>query len=197
MKKILMLSIISLIAASIVVYSCSQSDNTSETPSAQKVTSNKPEASSQTVKTQTPETAKNTTYPIAPNFELEGSDGKTVRLSDFKGKVVILDFWATWCGPCRAEIPSYVDLYKKYNDKGLEIIGVSLDRDGWTPVKPFMDSYKINYPIVMGNMQVVQAYGGINSIPTTFIINRDGEVVERKIGARPVEYFEQILANLL
>ncbi|MCK5454763.1 MAG: TlpA family protein disulfide reductase, partial [Calditrichia bacterium] len=105
--------------------------------------------------------------------------------------------WATWCGPCRAEIPSYVDLYEKYNKKGLEIIGVSLDRDGWTPVKPFMESYKINYPIVMGNMQVVQAYGGINSIPTTFIINRKGEVVERKIGARPVEYFEQILANLL
>ncbi len=197
MKRVLMLTMISFIATSIVIHSCSQNENTSETQSAEKVTSNNPEANTQTEKPQTPKAVTNKTYPIAPNFELEGSDGKTVRLSDFKGKVVILDFWATWCGPCRAEIPSYVDLYEKYNKKGLEIIGVSLDRDGWTPVKPFMESYKINYPIVMGNMQVVQAYGGINSIPTTFIINRKGEVVERKIGARPVEYFEQILANLL
>lgn len=197
MKKILMLFLISLMAASIVVLSCSKTDDTNKTQSVKSVSSENPAAKTPKEINQTPKTAANTTYPIAPNFELQGSDGKTVRLSDFKGKVVILDFWATWCAPCRMEIPGYVDLYKKYNDKGLEIIGVSLDRDGWTPVKPFMDSYKINYPIVMGNMQVVQAYGGINSIPTTFIINRKGEVVERKIGAREIDYFEQILANLL
>ena len=197
MKKFLTLFLMIVIAASIVILSCSKTADTGETPAVQKVPSESPEANTPNEISQTPKAAPNTTYPIAPNFELEGSDGKTVRLSDFKGKVVILDFWATWCGPCRMEIPGYVDLYKKYNEKGLEIIGVSLDRDGWTPVKPFMDSYKINYPIVMGNMQVVQAYGGINSIPTTFIINRKGEVVERKIGARPVEYFEQMLSNLL
>jgi len=180
-----------------VLHSCSKNDNTRETQPAQTVTSTRPQANAEAKISKAPRTATDTTYPIAPNFELEGSDGKTIRLSDFKGKVVILDFWATWCGPCRMEIPGYVDLYKKYNDKGLEIIGVSLDRDGWTPVKPFMHSFKINYPIVMGNMQVVQAYGGIQSIPTTFIINREGEVVERKIGARPIDYFEQILANLL
>ena len=197
MKKILVLSLISLFAIGIVIQSCSKSNNSSEAKSATKVSSTSPEKISQTEKTQTPQVSTNTTYPIAPNFELTGSDGNIVRLSDFKGKVVILDFWATWCGPCRQEIPGYIDLYNKYNDKGLEIIGVSLDQDGWTPVRPFMESYNINYPIVMGTMQVVQAYGGIRSIPTTFIINRNGEVVERKIGARPVEYFEQILSNLL
>ena len=136
-------------------------------------------------------------YPKAPDFELENSEGKRIRLSDFKGKVVILDFWATWCPPCRMEIPGYVDLYNKYKDQGLVIIGISLDRDGWTPVRPFMQDYKINYPIVMGNGQIVQAYGNINSIPTTFTINRDGHIVDQKIGARPVEYYEEILAQWL
>jgi thiol-disulfide isomerase/thioredoxin len=197
MKKILMLSLISLMATSIVILSCSKTEDANKTQSVKSISSENSAAKKPNEITQKPKTATNKTYPIAPNFELEGSDGKIVRLSDFQGKVVILDFWATWCGPCKMEIPGYIDLYKKYNDRGLEIIGVSLDRDGWTPVKPFMDSYKINYPIVMGNMQVVQAYGGINSIPTTFIINRKGEVVERKIGARPVEYFEQMLSDLL
>ena len=95
------------------------------------------------------------------------------------------------------EIPGYIQLYDKYRDNGLEIVGVSLDQDGWEPVKPFMQSFKINYPIVLGNMSVVQAYGGVNAIPTTFLINRNGEVVDQKVGARPVEYYEELLAKWL
>lgn len=185
MRNFGLLTLLILVLILGLLPSCSKSDSETRT---------QPQAVSSQGHT---ETAQNTNYPAAPDFNLIDSDGNSVSLEDFKGKVIILDFWATWCGPCRMEIPGYVKLYDKYQDQGLEIIGVSLDRDGWKPVKPFMDSYNINYPIVMGNMQIVQAYGGIQSIPTTFVINRQGKVVDRKIGARPIEYYEKILAELL
>jgi cytochrome c biogenesis protein CcmG/thiol:disulfide interchange protein DsbE len=90
-----------------------------------------------------------------------------------------------------------VDLYEKYNEEGLEIIGVSVDQNGWTAVKPFMKNYKINYPILMYNYQVVKDYGGIRGIPTTFIINRKGEIVEQIVGLRPDEYFEKRVKEYL
>ena len=133
----------------------------------------------------------------APDFALANSKGETVRLSSFEDKVIILNFWATWCGPCRMEIPGFVDLYKKYNEKGLEIIGVSVDQSGWNAVKPFIKNYKINYPILMFNNQVVMDYGGIRGIPTTFIINRKGEIVEKIVGLRPDVYFEQRIKEFL
>ena len=140
---------------------------------------------------------KKSTSAKAPDFELVNSEGKTVRLSSLEDKVIILNFWATWCGPCRMEIPGFVDLYNEYNSDGLEIIGVSVDQGGWDAVKPFIERYKINYPVLMYNYQVVMDYGGIQGIPTTFLINRKGEIVEKIVGMRPDSYFEQRVKELL
>ena len=201
MKRNFIITTLLMFAVTFYMQACSSGDGEEQTASQAQSQVEKTEKSGQATQqaaTQKPATSQqNNNYPMAPNFALEDANGTTIRLSDFKGKVVILDFWATWCAPCRMEIPGYVELYDKYKSQGLEIIGVSLDRDGWKPVRPFMDQYNVNYPIVLGDMNIVQAYGGIQSIPTTFIINRNGEVVERKIGARPVEYFENIISQLL
>jgi|Deesub1362B_J571_1020462.scaffolds.fasta_scaffold01781_7 peroxiredoxin len=136
-------------------------------------------------------------YPLAPDFELKDLEGKTVRLSDYRGKMVILNFWATWCPPCRMEIPSFIRLYDEFKDKGLVIIGVSLDREGKEVVQKFAANYKINYPVVMGDMNVVAAYGGISAIPTTFIINKNGRVVNRFVGLREESVFRSEIRKWL
>ncbi|HVY71604.1 MAG TPA: redoxin domain-containing protein [Verrucomicrobiae bacterium] len=132
----------------------------------------------------------------APAWELKDVDGKKVKSSDFKGKVVILDFWATWCGPCRAEIPSFIELHKQYEKDGLVVIGVSLD-DGSKPVKKFIASEKINYPIVMGNDSVTGDFGGVEVIPTTFVIDRDGKIVSKHVGVTQKAEFEAEIKPLL
>lgn len=128
-------------------------------------------------------------YPTAPDFKLLDLSGNEVELSDFRGKMVILNFWATWCAPCRYEIPLLVDLYKEYNDEGLEIIGISVDDGGTSMVKEFSEKYRINYPVLMYNREVIYSYGGVYSIPTTFIITRGGKVVNRFIGNPGEEAF--------
>jgi thiol-disulfide isomerase/thioredoxin len=150
-------------------------------------------------KVQSAESVKeaNRRHIMAPDFTLADSEGNTLRLSDFRGKVVLLNFWATWCGPCRREIPVFLKLYEKYNDRGFEIIGVSVDQQGWDVITPFMDNFEMSYPVVLFNRQVIMNYGGIQSIPTSFFINREGEVVERIIGLRPDEYFETRIQELL
>jgi len=110
----------------------------------------------------------------APNFALTSTDGKTVKLSDFRGKVVVLDFWATWCPPCKAEIPDFIKLYSKYKKDGFQMLGISVDQGGLGAVLPFMKEYGINYPIVLADNDVVSAYGGIRGIPTTFVIDKQG-----------------------
>ncbi len=133
----------------------------------------------------------------APDWQLSDVDGKPVKLSDFKGKVVILDFWATWCPPCRAEIPGFVILQKKYADKGFTVIGVSLDQQGPSVVKSFMRSFGMNYPVVMGTPKIVLDYGGITAIPTTFVIDRQGNVVTAYQGAMDQATFESVIGPLL
>ena len=96
----------------------------------------------------------------APVWELKDPEGKLVKSSDFDGKVVILDFWATWCPPCKAEIPGFIELQKKYGAKGLVVVGVSLDEQGPSVVKQFMTRFAMNYPVVMGNLKIMQDFGG-------------------------------------
>lgn len=133
----------------------------------------------------------------APDWQLKDLDGKPVKLSDFKGKVVLLNFWATWCPPCRREIPAFVSLQKQYAAQGLVIIGVSMDQGGPAAVKPFIKKMEINYPVVMGDEKVAAAYGGIQVVPTTFIIDKAGKVAAQHEGDAERETFEADIKPLL
>ena len=133
----------------------------------------------------------------APDFTLPRLGGGEFTLSILKGKVIILDFWATWCPPCRKEIPDFISLYKKYKDKGLEIVGVALDRDKETSVGPFAKKMGINYTIVFGDQEVTKKYKGIRYIPTTFIIDKDGNIAKKHIGFVEKKVFEEEVRELL
>lgn len=120
---------------------------------------------------------------VAPDFALTDiKSGRTVRLSEFKGKAVVLNFWATWCGPCKVEIPSFVDLQKQYGPQGLAVIGIAIDDAGREAVAKFADKMGVNYLVLEGDEKVANAYGGIQSLPTTFYLGRDGKVVKRVFG---------------
>ena len=118
----------------------------------------------------------------APNFSLKTYDGKIIELAKLKGHVVVVNFWATWCPPCRAEIPDFIKVYDANKSKGLEIIGISLDEDGWSKVNPFVEKYKMNFPVVLGTMEIVRLYGGIEGIPTTFVVDKDGYIAGMQVG---------------
>ncbi|MCH8170669.1 MAG: TlpA family protein disulfide reductase [Bacteroidetes bacterium] len=132
----------------------------------------------------------------SPDFELINTDGKKVKLSDYKGKIIILNFWATWCPPCREEIPGFVKLQKEYKDD-LVILGVSLDIGSKDDVVPFMKKFQINYPVLFGTMEVVSDYGDIQSIPTTFVIDQKGNIVNSFIGYREESVFKAEIEKLL
>ncbi|MEO7598513.1 MAG: TlpA disulfide reductase family protein [Opitutus sp.] len=136
----------------------------------------------------------------APKWTLKDVNGKPVTFDQFQGKVVVVDFWATWCPPCRAEMPGYVALQKKYGKDGLVIVGMSVDAQGPGVVKKFIEQNGINYTIVMADDEVQAEFAGkepIAGIPTTFIIDRDGKIRDRKVGAEPTESFEKRLIPYL
>ena len=131
----------------------------------------------------------------APDFSLSDINGKTVSLSAFSGKVVILDFFASWCPPCRQEIPDFIELEKAYGDKGFAMIGVALVSAG--EAKEFAGKTGINYPVLVDDGKASEIYGPIRSIPTTFIIDKAGKIVKIYIGFRKKSVFEADIKELL
>lgn len=132
----------------------------------------------------------------APDFTLPTVDGNPISLSSFKGKVVLLDFWAIFCPPCRAEIPGFIDLYTRYKDKGVEIIGLSLDKEPGK-LKTFIAENKINYPILITSKEVQNDYGKVQAIPTTFLLDRNLNIVKKHVGFTEKATFEAEIEELL
>ncbi len=133
----------------------------------------------------------------APDFSLRDSDGRTVHLSDYKGKVVVLDFWATWCGPCKVEIPWFTEFERSKKDQGFAVLGVAMDEDGWSAVKPFLKDLNVNYRVVLGDDKTTELYGGIEALPTTYLIDREGRIAATHIGLTPRKEFENAIDQLL
>jgi len=133
----------------------------------------------------------------APQFTLPDINGNQVSLSDFDGKVVILDFWATWCPPCVKEVPHFIELYDEYKEQGFEMVGISLDARGANDVKPFVEKMNVNYTMLIGNQDVTKQYGGIGGIPTTFVIDKAGQIRQKYVGYREKAVFENDIKMLL
>jgi peroxiredoxin len=133
----------------------------------------------------------------APDFALKDANGKLVHLADYKGKVVLLDFWATWCGPCKVEIPWFMDFQRKYKDQGFEVLGVSMDDDGWKAINPYVAMKKINYRVLLGDDTTGDLYGGLEALPTTFVIDREGRVASVHVGLVNKKDFQDAIEKLL
>ena len=133
----------------------------------------------------------------APDFELKDVNGNTVHLADFAGKVILIDFWATWCVPCRSEIPWLNQLSESYRDAGLAVIGVSMDEEGWTVIKPFVEKLRVTYPVVMASKRVAYLYGDVDELPLAFFVDRQQRVAAIHLGQGSRKEFERVLKILL
>ena len=134
---------------------------------------------------------------VAPDFSLQSLDGKTVRLSDFRGKAVVLNFWATWCSPCKIEMPWFVDLQKQYGPAGGQFLGVGMDDASTKEIADFAASMKVNYPILIGKESVGDAYGGVQFLPETFYLDRDGKIVDKAFGLKGRGEIEDDIKRIL
>jgi peroxiredoxin len=132
-----------------------------------------------------------------PAFKLKDVDGNMVSSSDFEGKVLLLNFWATWCGPCKREIPDLIKLRDSYKDRGFEVVSIAVSSGTPEKVRQFAKQWKMNYPILMGNYKVARDYGGISSVPTTFVIDSKGNIKGVFIGPRSYKTFEKVISPIL
>lgn len=135
-------------------------------------------------------------HPVAPAFSLTDINGKPLNLADFKGKVILLDFWATWCAPCKVEIPHFIEMQKKYGPQGLQIVGLSMDDDA-KPVREFVQKIGINYPVAVANEDIAEQYGGVLGLPVAFIIDQNGTIITKHVGETKAEDFEKDVETLL
>jgi thiol-disulfide isomerase/thioredoxin len=142
-------------------------------------------------------TPRITRSTVAPDFSLESLEGKTTRLSDFRGKAVLLNFWATWCGPCKIEMPWFVELQQKYGSQGLQVVGVAMDDASKEDIAKFAKDMGVNYPVLIGKEAVGDSYGGIPALPETFFIGRDGKVVDKILGLRGKTEIEDAIKKAL
>ncbi len=134
---------------------------------------------------------------IAPDFTLKDAMGRPVKLSDYKGKVVLLNFWATWCGPCKIEIPWFIEFEQTFKDKGFAVLGVSMDEEGWDIVKPYLEKSKINYRVLIGDDMTAQNYGGVDSLPTSFLLDKEGRIAATHIGLVSKSVYQNDINTLL
>jgi peroxiredoxin len=133
----------------------------------------------------------------APDFSLPDAAGAAVKLSDFRGKVVLLNFWAASCEPCNIEIPWFNEFLKSYGERGFAVLAIAMDEGGWTVVKPYIPKNNIRYKVLLGNELTAKAYGGVQALPTSFLIDRDGKIAARHIGISGQSVLEEDIRKLL
>jgi cytochrome c biogenesis protein CcmG/thiol:disulfide interchange protein DsbE len=133
----------------------------------------------------------------APDFAATDSTGANFQLSDYAGKVVLLNFWATWCKPCRQEIPWFVEFQRTFGNQKFAVVGISLDEDGWKPVRPFMEAQKVSYRVAIGNDALAQKYGGLQSLPETLLIRGDGIILVKHVGITSKDQYEREIVRAL
>jgi cytochrome c biogenesis protein CcmG/thiol:disulfide interchange protein DsbE len=133
----------------------------------------------------------------APDFTLQSLDGKPTSLSDFRGKAVLLNFWATWCSPCKIEMPWFVELQKQYGGQGLQIVGIAMDDSSKDDISKFTKEMGVNYPVLLGKEAVGDAYGGVPNLPESYFIGRDGKIVDKIIGLRGKAEIEDSIKKAL
>ncbi len=195
-SKIISKSLPVWVVLAFIVSACSNNKNKPE-QSIPVRTETAPSASAQTTQSDTTSQDQTPKKIMAPDFTLKEINGKSLTLSDLRGKVVVLNIWATWCPPCRREIPDFIDLQKELGSKGLQIIGVSVDQQGMSVVKPFVKQHGMNYPVMVDNGIVSQEYGPIKYVPTTFVIDREGYIQGYAPGMLTKDIIKPVLMKLL